>query len=203
VSYHAERATGVTFKLQYLVEDAEWTPRYALRLDTEAATLSITQVAEVTQDTAEDWPDVELTLSTAASREADMLPKPESWLIDLVMPPKEEPQARSDGAEEVIEEIIVKGFRSSVGPEYASYLRVPGTCQVPADDEAHRFRVAEHRLAADIGALVMAQGQDGFLSAEVQYAFRRAFPSRCRLRDGRADRRWARLWRRSAAARAT
>ena len=51
--------------LRYLVRDAGWMPRYAIRADVEGNTLVVEYDAEIRQATGEDWKDVTLVLSTA------------------------------------------------------------------------------------------------------------------------------------------
>ena len=58
----ASAATGAEVELSYHVSGASWRPLYDLALDGER--LAVTYLAEVTQQTGEDWPAVELVLST-------------------------------------------------------------------------------------------------------------------------------------------
>ncbi len=59
----------VGFKLSYRLQSASWQPLYEARLSTgesgQAARLELVRNASVTQDTTEDWTDVELKISTA------------------------------------------------------------------------------------------------------------------------------------------
>ncbi len=58
-------ATPAQVTLRYLVRDAGWAPRYAIRADLEARALTIEYDAEIRQASGEDWNDVRLVLSTA------------------------------------------------------------------------------------------------------------------------------------------
>ncbi len=51
--------------LRYLVRDASWAPRYAIRADIEGNELTIEYDAQIRQATGEDWSSVMLTLSSA------------------------------------------------------------------------------------------------------------------------------------------
>ncbi|MGC1377165.1 MAG: mucoidy inhibitor MuiA family protein [Anaerolineales bacterium] len=76
-------------ELTYVVMGAGWKPLYDLRL--QAGGLDLTYLAQVTQNTGEDWNDVKLTLSTAQPSLALVIPELQPWYIQpRVYPP---PQA--------------------------------------------------------------------------------------------------------------
>ena len=66
-------------ELSYHVPGASWRPLYDLTLDGEQ--LAVSYLAEVTQQTGEDWPAVELTLSTTRRGRHQTLPELEPWYI--------------------------------------------------------------------------------------------------------------------------
>lgn len=69
----------VDIDLTYVVHNAGWKPLYDLRvLD---AVLDITYLAEVKQNTGEDWPNVQLTLSTAEPSLSLEIPELDPWYI--------------------------------------------------------------------------------------------------------------------------
>ncbi len=80
-------ATEAQVTLRYLVRDAGWTPRYAIRADLESHALTIEYDAEIRQASGEDWNAVPLTLSTAQPTQratpADVSP----LFVDLYVPP--------------------------------------------------------------------------------------------------------------------
>ncbi|BAY35989.1 hypothetical protein NIES2111_03080 [Nostoc sp. NIES-2111] len=78
-------ATGEgEFELEasYMVNHASWTPLYDLRLHSANQTVNLTYLAEITQNTGEDWQDVALTLSTAKPGLGTIPPKLQPWYID-------------------------------------------------------------------------------------------------------------------------
>ena len=74
-------ASGVEaeVELSYHVPGASWRPLYDLTLDGEQ--LAVSYLAEVTQQTGEDWPAVELVLATTRSGRYQGLPELDPWYI--------------------------------------------------------------------------------------------------------------------------
>jgi uncharacterized protein (TIGR02231 family) len=77
-----------TFELEvsYVVTRARWTPLYDLRVNTTNNQINLNYLAEVNQNTGEDWTGVALTLSTAKPGMGTLPPKLEPWFIDIVHP---------------------------------------------------------------------------------------------------------------------
>lgn len=60
----AENGT-VNLELSYIIKGASWTPLYDIRASSENDTISVVLMANVRQNTGEEWNDVKLELSTA------------------------------------------------------------------------------------------------------------------------------------------
>ncbi|MBD2440744.1 mucoidy inhibitor MuiA family protein [Nostoc sp. FACHB-110] len=69
-------------EVSYIVNRASWMPLYDLRVDSASQTVHLSYLAEVTQNTGEDWQDVALTLSTAKPGLGTLPPQLEPWYID-------------------------------------------------------------------------------------------------------------------------
>lgn len=80
---------GGDFELEvsYVVSRASWTPLYDLRLNAAGDSLNLTYLAEVQQNSGEDWTDIALNLSTAKPGLGTLPPKLEPWYIDILRPP--------------------------------------------------------------------------------------------------------------------
>jgi uncharacterized protein (TIGR02231 family) len=78
-------------EVSYVVMRARWTPLYDLRVNTTKNQINLNYLAEVNQNTGEDWTGVALTLSTAKPGLGTLPPKLEPWYIDALYP------ARSKG----------------------------------------------------------------------------------------------------------
>lgn len=79
-------------EVSYVVMGARWTPLYDLRVNTTNNQINLNYLAEVNQNTGEDWRGVGLTLSTAKPGMGTLPPKLEPWFIDTVYP--KSPQTR-------------------------------------------------------------------------------------------------------------
>jgi uncharacterized protein (TIGR02231 family) len=70
----------------YTVDRASWMPLYDLRVDSQTNTLHLSYLAEVKQNTGEDWNNVALTLSTAKPGLGSLPPKLNPWYINVTPP---------------------------------------------------------------------------------------------------------------------
>jgi uncharacterized protein (TIGR02231 family) len=70
--------------LSYHVHGASWRPLYDLVLDGER--LNVSYLAEITQETGEDWPEVALVLSTTRQGQSRTLPELTPWYIGRPQP---------------------------------------------------------------------------------------------------------------------
>jgi uncharacterized protein (TIGR02231 family) len=86
VDLEAQSATAAEVDLTYHVSGASWRSLYDLVLDGER--LDVSYLAEVTQQTGEDWPEVALVLSTARKGQSQTLPELSPWYIGRPQPPR-------------------------------------------------------------------------------------------------------------------
>lgn len=84
----APRATAAEIELTYHVAGASWRPLYDLMLAGER--LKVSYLAEITQRTGEDWPEVTLVLSTTRQGLRQTLPELHPWYIGHPEPPRYE-----------------------------------------------------------------------------------------------------------------
>jgi uncharacterized protein (TIGR02231 family) len=80
----ASAATRAEVEFSYHVPAASWRPLYDLAL--EGGRLAVSYLAEVTQQTTEDWPAVELVLSTTRRGRHQILPELDPWYIGRARP---------------------------------------------------------------------------------------------------------------------
>jgi uncharacterized protein (TIGR02231 family) len=85
VALAVETDAEVEIELSYVVAGAGWTSSYDVRLTGERMTLN--WYGMVTQHTGEDWPECELTLSTARPAAAAKVPELDPWYVDRYRPP--------------------------------------------------------------------------------------------------------------------
>jgi uncharacterized protein (TIGR02231 family) len=86
VLLEAPAATEAAIELTYHVAGASWRPLYDLVLDGEK--LKVSYLAEITQQTGEDWPEVTLVLSTTRQGLRQTLPELSPWYIGRPRPPR-------------------------------------------------------------------------------------------------------------------
>ena len=86
-----EAGGRVDLTLVYRTYDARWVPSYDIRLSTGSDRMELGLNALVWQQTAEDWQDVELELSTAVPTHSATLPTLLAWFIEETPPPPPPP----------------------------------------------------------------------------------------------------------------
>jgi uncharacterized protein (TIGR02231 family) len=84
VVIESEAAVAAQVELSYHVSGASWRPLYDLTLKGEK--LAVSYLAEVTQQTGEDWPETRLVLSTARQGVHQGLPELSPWYIGRSQP---------------------------------------------------------------------------------------------------------------------
>lgn len=181
----ASAAARAEVELSYHVSGASWRPLYDLVLEGEQ--LAVSYLAEVTQQTGEDWPAVELVLSTARRGLHQGLPELDPWYIGRaqpVPPPmlrKPLPMASAPGAparmmamaagsgvpQADLEEAVpltAEPGESGAGLTY----RVQRPLAVPADGGPHKVMIARFALDATLDHLaVPVLAPEAYLRATV------------------------------------
>lgn len=160
-----KRAGQLTIELSYLVNQAGWKPLYDLcLLEKENYPLvEVGYLAQVTQNTAESWDEVNLTLSTARPSLAVTLPELDPWFIN--QPEPSMPLARATMASQALgvtrgPSIVQTQPRLMVRPEEpaeeavatvnnantsVTYI-ITGASSIPPDNAPHKVTVARFPL---------------------------------------------------------
>ncbi|MFG6416089.1 DUF4139 domain-containing protein [Roseateles sp. DC23W] len=79
-------AREAELKLSYRIAQAGWAPSYRALLDTASGALALERLAQVSQQSGEDWKDVKLRLSTAQATPRVGVGLPRPWTLDLFKP---------------------------------------------------------------------------------------------------------------------
>ncbi|MGW6202009.1 DUF4139 domain-containing protein [Kribbella sp. NPDC055110] len=147
----------VEIELSYVVPAAGWTSSYDVRLKGDQLTLN--WYGLITQHTGEDWPECDLTLSTARPTVTAKVPELDAWYLDRARPPMPHAPAAvalSRGAArptgDVIEQsALFADLDATVehGVTAATYTP-PRPVAVPADGATHRATIAAIELDADL-----------------------------------------------------
>lgn len=81
VKISSKTSSTANLKLKYLVNDARWFPSYDVRAVNIKSPVNITYKANVSQNTGEDWDNVELTVSSANPIESGARPIIRPWYL--------------------------------------------------------------------------------------------------------------------------
>lgn len=82
VQLDAEAATTFHLEVEYMVDDASWSPTYLVRVDQEREELELAVKGVVEQTSGEDWSDVSMTLSTARPQLGQEPPSMDVWRLE-------------------------------------------------------------------------------------------------------------------------
>jgi uncharacterized protein (TIGR02231 family) len=169
----ASAATRAEVELSYHVPGASWRPLYDLALEGER--LAVSYLAEVTQQTGEDWPAVELVLSTTRRGSHPTLPELDPWYIGRARPvprplagrtmaraaarpgtavPMAAASAGYDAAEGGLDEAVPLAAEPGESGTGLTY-RVQRPLAVPADGGPHKTMIARFELDAALDHLVV------------------------------------------------
>jgi len=85
VIVEATEETDFELEVTYSVLGASWSPLYDIRLVEDKVTVGY--LANVQQTTGEDWPNMNLSLSTAQPAVSATIPELDPWFIDVYTPP--------------------------------------------------------------------------------------------------------------------
>lgn len=156
-------------ELGYVCQGATWKPLYDLRFDESGPSLLLSQLAEVSQRTGEDWREVQLSLSTARPALGQALPELQPWYIRL-RPPEAPPVAPSRASGMALEAVELEAPRAraeampekievaeaEVRQEGAAVLFVaPGAPSVPADGSTRKVLLGTHSLPVTLDWLTV------------------------------------------------
>lgn len=175
----AGAAGAAEVEVSYHVTGASWRPLYDLTLNGER--LAVSYLAEVTQQTGEDWPAVELVLSTTRRGRHQVLPELDPWYIRRDQPvvyraarakslasavgaggPLPPPQAPApEGAGSAEDAVMLGAKLVNTGPVEAAEAwagvayQVQRPLAVPADGSPQKTSIARFELDAKLDHLTI------------------------------------------------
>ncbi len=165
VEVKLEAAGEIEVDVVYVLPDAHWKPLYDVRLRGEE--LEVSYLAEVQQNTGEDWSGVTLTLSTARPAFAATLPQLTPWLLysRLQAPPSQTrsaaalsanwmTMAASSGVSRLESMSAPSAMMADAEVEVAQVeqsggtvtFQIPGSIDVPSDNTPHKSTIGIFRL---------------------------------------------------------
>jgi uncharacterized protein (TIGR02231 family) len=159
IALELDSEAEVEIELSYVVPAAGWTSSYDVRLTGDRLTLS--WYGLITQRTGEDWPECDLTLSTARPTVTAKVPELDAWYLDRARPlmpqapgaavPLSRGSARPAAFTESLQsaDFVDLGATVEQGVTAATYTP-PRPVAVPADGATHRATIAAIGLDADL-----------------------------------------------------
>jgi uncharacterized protein (TIGR02231 family) len=141
-------------ELSYMTSAASWAPAYEARADESAHSIELSVLANVTQQTGENWNNVDVTLSTAMARRNAEPPK----MLQLYVgqQPKVETQKTLVRRDEVANHLAATGATAEGGEDVGTtdeglsvQLRVPGKADIIGDGRPAQLLVQKLPLDAE------------------------------------------------------
>jgi uncharacterized protein (TIGR02231 family) len=164
VALEVDSEAEVEIELSYIVPPAGWTSSYDVRLNGDRLTLN--WYGLITQHTGEDWPECELTLSTARPTVTAKVPELDPWFLDRSRPPMPRaPGGVPFARESRMAAAPMDAFASGIVEEQANFADLTATVEqgataasytpprpvaVPADGATHRATIAAIDLDAKL-----------------------------------------------------
>jgi uncharacterized protein (TIGR02231 family) len=171
-------------ELSYVVRNAGWQPLYDVRLveREDGRSLDITYLAQVAQNTGQDWRNVNLVVSTARPALNQRLPELRPWYLDIYKPaPPPQPlmvrQAKVQAAPEAaamavpaaadetmamrslaVEAEVAVAVVQSGGT--AVSFAVSGKSDIPSDGSPHKTTISQFQLDPELDYLVVPKHTD-------------------------------------------
>ena len=117
-------------ELTYLVRHAGWQPLYDVRLvaNGNGRSLEVGYIAQVKQNTGQDWQGVDLVVSTARPALNQRLPDLKPWYVDVYTPPKPQPRRK----EMAVQAAKLKSPAVALQATYAAAADVIPNAEPPA-----------------------------------------------------------------------
>ncbi len=150
------KAGNLDLSVFLLVRNASWWPTYDARANFEKSSIELIYFGTIQQITGEDWPDVEVSLSTAKPAISGRIPDIDPWFLRPYQPPI--PAYKQERLfPRVAEESLGAAAEPKAVPEYARVeekgiamvYKLPQNADIKADGSEHKLPIATQELKAD------------------------------------------------------
>ncbi len=175
----------VQMSVSYVVPGAIWYPAYEARVSANTQNVQFVYSGQVRQNTGEDWPNAELTLSTARPSEGGLPAELTPWYVDVFQPPppmvsgalrRKDAAAESKVAEEMTvvprERMEMELPVAEVESQGASVVfRVPVRASIPSDNAPHKVTVGVFDLPVEMKYLsILKNSPSAFMTGSIKNA---------------------------------
>ena len=180
IKAYAAQPQKTNLSLTYHVDGAEWWLKYDVDINSQTNMLNLTQFAQVSQETGENWTDANITLSTEEPSLDIDAPELSPKFIDVIDPQirlraekrKAMQRATAQYAAEpelLLEEIVATGSRRINTDFSTSFELVKGTNITSSPDE-QSFELMRHAQIVKIKAVIIPHKQEAaFLYGDFTY----------------------------------
>lgn len=158
----AQAETNCELTLTYLVNSAAWQPIYDARVMNDK--VELTYLAQVSQNSGEDWPATQLLISTAQPALNSNLPELEPSYLDVYRPPARKAMMRTAQMDDAPMLMAMAAPASAMDTDHmemhsmaqvdrngtAITYRVLHPVAVQADGASHKTTIAELKLSATL-----------------------------------------------------
>ncbi len=164
--------------VSYVVNRAGWKPLYDIRLnqdETDKSFVEVSYLAQITQNTGQDWNDVALVVSTARPALNQRLPELKPWYVDVPQPihrPTAQakmrlatasmadavPESAAAPAPAMMAADVVEATVETSGTSVR--FVVPGTAVIPSDGSPHKSTMQTFRLEPKLDYLAVPKHTD-------------------------------------------
>ncbi|MDA0266688.1 MAG: mucoidy inhibitor MuiA family protein [Cyanobacteria bacterium] len=172
-------ADTLDIEVTYHVEKVQWHPCYDIRFGEAPDRLKLDCLANVCQQTGEDWPEVPIKLSSAAPENSPMLPQPDVWYIAL---PRQLPKAAANNpsgrsrspilqdtyrmlgavpGSEIPPERAIEHYGPALSPALAVVrFNSLSPVTIPSNSQAHRVPLAQYDFPSQFTYVALPQRSD-------------------------------------------
>ncbi|WP_033293373.1 DUF4139 domain-containing protein [Amycolatopsis jejuensis] len=171
ITVKLDTAATAEIELSYVVPGASWEPGYDVRV--RGTDVTVTSYGLVSQHTGEDWPECELTLSTARPANTVVIPEPQPWYLDRRQPVRAmafaaaapaSPAAGAGLAGDQLEAAVAQVEQGTTAVTFKPARPVA----IPSGAQGHRTTLAQLDLTAELDYVTApAQGEEAYLRAKV------------------------------------
>lgn len=144
VEVEVTQAGELSLDVTYMLDNAGWQSLYdmrALGTESDAPTVQLAYLAQVTQNTGEDWGDVSMTLSTARPALLSIRPELDPWYLEQYAPPPAPQMVRMLRAAAPMAETMMVGAMPQVA-QAVTDMAVPDA-EVSSEGASVTFKLAQ------------------------------------------------------------
>lgn len=172
-------------EVSYIVGRAGWRPLYDMRLQdagASGAVVAVSSLAEINQDTGQDWTGVQLSVSTARPALNQRVPELKPWFVDVLQPSprmlRSRPMAKGvqmDALEMAADDEPVAVMAAMASPPVAAAevevatvqengtaitFRVAGDVNIPGDGTPKKTALGQYELVPELDFLSVPRHTD-------------------------------------------